>query len=229
MNFGHRSVPVRDTHRRLVRVHATAFEQPHRSALTSRSVPAQRLQRPAASQLPALFLRSGGLGHRHLDAKPCHVLAGPHPHVLGRQARRWSMCCSSRPPSSSVCSPECVADRVPKRSLLVVTQSIAALSSAALAIPDLDRPYRSLARLSSGADRRNQQLVRYARPASVRVRNGGGQEDLPNAIALNSTLFNMGRLVGPALAGLVLGVFGRRRSASPSTRSAIWPSSPACS
>jgi MFS family permease len=36
----------------------------------------------------------------------------------------------------------------------------------------------------------------------------GDKADLPNAIALNSTLFNMGRLVGPALAGLVLGAFG---------------------
>ncbi|WP_039656663.1 MFS transporter [Clostridium tyrobutyricum] len=37
-----------------------------------------------------------------------------------------------------------------------------------------------------------------------------GKEDLPNAISLNSTVFNMSRIVGPALAGIImnrLGVF----------------------
>lgn len=35
-----------------------------------------------------------------------------------------------------------------------------------------------------------------------------GPEDLLNAIALNSTLFNSARLVGPALAGILIGIIG---------------------
>ncbi len=35
-----------------------------------------------------------------------------------------------------------------------------------------------------------------------------GREDLPNAISLNSSMFNGARLVGPALAGVLLGQFG---------------------
>lgn len=35
-----------------------------------------------------------------------------------------------------------------------------------------------------------------------------GKEDLMNAIALNSTVFNIARIVGPALAGLIMGVAG---------------------
>jgi MFS family permease len=35
-----------------------------------------------------------------------------------------------------------------------------------------------------------------------------GAEDLTNAIALNSTLFNATRIIGPALAGLLIGVIG---------------------
>ncbi len=35
-----------------------------------------------------------------------------------------------------------------------------------------------------------------------------GREDLPNAIALNSSLFNAARLVGPALGGLLIGLAG---------------------
>jgi MFS family permease len=35
-----------------------------------------------------------------------------------------------------------------------------------------------------------------------------GKEDLPNAIGLNSANFNAGRLVGPAIAGLIIAAFG---------------------
>lgn len=35
-----------------------------------------------------------------------------------------------------------------------------------------------------------------------------GRDELPNAVALNSTLFNSGRVLGPALAGGVIGAFG---------------------
>ncbi len=35
-----------------------------------------------------------------------------------------------------------------------------------------------------------------------------GSEDLPNAIALNSTNFNIGRLIGPALSGFLIAGFG---------------------
>jgi MFS family permease len=35
-----------------------------------------------------------------------------------------------------------------------------------------------------------------------------GREDMPNAIALNSLVFNSGRVIGPALGGLTLAAFG---------------------
>ena len=40
------------------------------------------------------------------------------------------------------------------------------------------------------------------------VRLVKGQEDLPNAIALNSSMFNSARLVGPAVAGVLIGWVG---------------------
>jgi len=43
---------------------------------------------------------------------------------------------------------------------------------------------------------------------SLLVRLVGGQDDLPNAIALNSSMFNAARLVGPATAGLLIGLVG---------------------
>jgi MFS family permease len=45
-----------------------------------------------------------------------------------------------------------------------------------------------------------------ARQALI-VRLVGGQ-DLPNAIALNSSIFNGARMVGPAIAGVLIGLFG---------------------
>jgi MFS family permease len=101
-----------------------------------------------------------------------------------------------------------IADRVPKRSLLVVTQSIAALCALTLAIliwtDHIDLWHVYLLALLVGI---NNSFDMPARQAFV-SEMVGSREDLPNAIALNSTLFNMGRLVGPALAGLVLGAFG---------------------
>ena len=35
-----------------------------------------------------------------------------------------------------------------------------------------------------------------------------GRADMPNAIALNSAIFNLARIVGPAVAGLVIGAVG---------------------
>lgn len=43
---------------------------------------------------------------------------------------------------------------------------------------------------------------------SLLVRLVGGTEDLPNAIALNSSMFNAARLVGPAVAGVLIGWVG---------------------
>ncbi len=101
-----------------------------------------------------------------------------------------------------------VADRVPKRNLLVVTQSIAALSSATLAtlifLDRIDLWQIYLLALIVGI---NNSFDMPARQAFV-SEMVEDRRDLPNAIALNATLFNMGRLVGPALAGLVLGLFG---------------------
>jgi MFS family permease len=101
-----------------------------------------------------------------------------------------------------------LADRVPKRSLLVVTQSIAALCALTLAIliwtDHIDLWHVYLLALIVGINNSFDMPSRQAFVSEM----VGNTADLPNAIALNSTLFNMGRLVGPALAGLVLGAFG---------------------
>jgi predicted MFS family arabinose efflux permease len=54
-----------------------------------------------------------------------------------------------------------------------------------------------------------------------------GRDDLPNAVALNSTIFNVSRIVGPAVGGVVIAAFGVA-AASISMLSASWPLSAVC-
>ena len=56
-----------------------------------------------------------------------------------------------------------------------------------------------------------------------------GREDVGNAVALNSAMFNGSRIIGPALAGLTIAAFGVGRRVRRSTPSASWPSSSRCS
>jgi MFS family permease len=100
-----------------------------------------------------------------------------------------------------------VADRVPKRGLLVVTQAIAALLAGTLALLTFADTVQlwhvyALAFLLGV----NNAFDMPARQAFVVEMVG--KEDLQNAIALNSSLFNAARIVGPAIAGILLAAFG---------------------
>jgi len=48
------------------------------------------------------------------------------------------------------------------------------------------------------------QRVRHARPAVVHGEDGEDRADLSNAIAINSSMVNVARLIGPSLAGLLI-------------------------
>ena len=100
-----------------------------------------------------------------------------------------------------------LADRFPKRSLLVATQTTSALLAAALALlvwsgqVQLWQVY-ALA-LGLGIVNALDMPTRQAFVVDM-----VGKDDLMNAIALNSSLFNAARIVGPALAGLLLATVG---------------------
>ncbi|GIW04511.1 MAG: hypothetical protein KatS3mg059_1131 [Thermomicrobiales bacterium] len=100
-----------------------------------------------------------------------------------------------------------VVDRVAKRTLLILTQSSAAILAGTLAY--LDRTGRVqlwqvyLLALAIGVVNAFDMPARQAFVVEM-----VGKDDLPNAIALNSSLFNAGRLVGPAIAGALLASFG---------------------
>jgi len=100
-----------------------------------------------------------------------------------------------------------VADRVHKRNLLVATQTTAMLQAFLLAF----LTWRGLVRvehvlvlaavlgLVSAFDAPTRQAFTVEMV---------GKEDLMNAIALGSTLFNAARIIGPALAGVLLAIIG---------------------
>lgn len=100
-----------------------------------------------------------------------------------------------------------VVDRVPRRSLLIVTQTIAMLMAfilAALTFADAVRVWHVvvLAVVLGGVNA-------FDGPArQAFVIDMVGHEDLTNAIALNSMVFNGARVIGPAIGGMLLAAFG---------------------
>jgi len=100
-----------------------------------------------------------------------------------------------------------VADRVDKRNLLLVTQCLSmvlALSLAVLVSMDVVRVWHVM--VVAG-------LLGVVNTFDVPGRQSFlvdmvGKEDLMNGIALNSAVFNGARIVGPAIAGILIGVVG---------------------
>jgi len=99
-----------------------------------------------------------------------------------------------------------LADRLPKRILIFWTQAaflVLALLLAGLAYFQAITPWQLL--LISALSGLVQALDLPARLAFVM--DLAGREDLMNAVALNSLLFNIARALGPALAGILLRYF----------------------
>jgi len=100
-----------------------------------------------------------------------------------------------------------IADRYPKRTILMITQAIAgglALILGLLALTGTVQIWHVYALafalgLVTVVDNPTRQTF-----AVEMV----GKADMPNAIALNSAVFNLGRIAGPAVAGLVISAVG---------------------
>jgi len=100
-----------------------------------------------------------------------------------------------------------LADRLPKRKVLLFTQSFAMLQAIVLWILVASGHIQiwevlalaGLLGLTNSLDMPTRQAF---------VVEMVGREDLPNAIALNSSVFNMARVVGPGLGGLIIAFLG---------------------
>jgi MFS family permease len=100
-----------------------------------------------------------------------------------------------------------LADNLPKRQTLLVTQAIKMSLSVTLAVVSFSGsasiPFLILLALVIGTVNAVDMPVRQA--FSVEM---VGRADIGNAVALNSAMFNGARIVGPAVAGLVIGAVG---------------------
>lgn len=100
-----------------------------------------------------------------------------------------------------------VVDRVPKRTLLIITQASAMLLAfilAVLAFTGMVQEWH-IVLLAAGLGLVNA----FDGPGrQAFVVEMVGREDLPNAIALNSMMFNSARVIGPALGGILLAIVG---------------------
>jgi len=100
-----------------------------------------------------------------------------------------------------------VADRVDQRKFLILTQSAMGLVSAVLAVDVLAGRAQLwhvyLAALATGV------VSAYDAPArQIFVARMVPSRDLANAVGLNSTGFNLARLIGPAVAGTLISAVG---------------------
>jgi len=100
-----------------------------------------------------------------------------------------------------------LADRLDKRKLLLVTQTGLAVLALVLGLLDVTGVVQywhvlvlaTLLGLTSSIDTPVRQSF---------VIEMVGQQDLTNAVAINSTIFNSGRIIGPALAGVLITAVG---------------------
>lgn len=100
-----------------------------------------------------------------------------------------------------------IADRVNKRQMLIVTQSLSMLQAAVLAgltLAGVIKVWEVVAlALSMGLINAFDVPTRQALTFEM-----VGREDLRNAIALNSVMFNLARIAGPTAAGLIIALAG---------------------
>jgi MFS family permease len=100
-----------------------------------------------------------------------------------------------------------IVDRVPKRALLIITQAAAMLLALILAALNFTHSVQvwHVVALAAGLGLVNA----FDGPArQAFVVEMVGREDLTNAIALNSMMFNSARVIGPAIGGLLLASVG---------------------
>ena len=100
-----------------------------------------------------------------------------------------------------------IADKLPKRKLLIFTQTFSMLLAATLwllvATHTVQLWHVLVLATLLGVSNSLDMPVRQAFVAEM-----VGHEVLPNAIALNSSIFNMARIIGPGIGGLMIGWFG---------------------
>jgi MFS family permease len=99
-------------------------------------------------------------------------------------------------------------DRLDRRRVLVVTQFLAMLQSLALAALTLSGHINIPEVIALGAFQGLINAFDMPGRQAFLIQMVDDKQDLGNAVALNSSMVNMARLIGPSLAGAVIALFG---------------------
>jgi MFS family permease len=97
-----------------------------------------------------------------------------------------------------------IGDRADKRQMLIKIQAICALLSAGLAAAVFCGQASVSALIAFATMRGLINATEYPTRQSYIINLVGSKDDLPNAIALNSAMFNVARLIGPSVAGAMI-------------------------
>jgi MFS family permease len=101
-----------------------------------------------------------------------------------------------------------LVDLFPKRSILLWTQSLFALSAAILAWVCFSGREQYWQVLLIAAITGFVSVVDYPARQSFISEQVGGSKAMVNAVALNGILFNVGRIIGPAIGGILIALVG---------------------
>ena len=101
-----------------------------------------------------------------------------------------------------------VADRYRRHRIVVTTQTLALVEASILAVLVLTGTVQVWHIIALSAVLGIVNAFDIPARQSLFVKLVDGPDDLANAIALNSSMFNMARLTGPAVAGVLIGVVG---------------------
>ncbi len=123
-------------------------------------------------QLPPLLHRPGDLADRHLDADDGAGVARARSSPTRRPTWAFVVALQTLPVLLLGPYGGLVADRVDKRRLMIVLQSLMGVQALVLATADADEPRDLRRRLHPRAPARPQQLLREPVPAGLRARDG---------------------------------------------------------
>lgn len=101
-----------------------------------------------------------------------------------------------------------IGDRVNRRRLLVVLQMLSLTQMASLAVTALTGVLTVKIMIALALVQGVINAFEFPVRQSFVVEMVNNKEDLPNALALNSSIFNIARLIGPTLAGIIIELWG---------------------
>ena len=161
----------------------------------------------AASQFPIVLWRAKHFAHRHVDTLHRDRVAG-----VSADGSAWLLgivgFCGQIPTFLLAPFAGVWVDRLNRRHVLVVTQTLAMVQSLVLAALTLTHVVTIAEILWLSIFQGMINAFDMPGRQAFMVQMIEDRQDLGNAIALNSSMVNMARLVGPSLAGLVIAGFG---------------------